>query len=203
MTFFSPVTHNLTQLDASADAIPLSPFLSCCSYIVSFVDVLGPTTFAMVRTDMNGNIDKLKKHQAKNPTQFTTVQELIKNEIAAKSTKESGSATDALLWLKRALEFIAKLLQEVLAKPDELTTLASNAYYATLANYHGWVVRGVFTMALSAVPYRKDFLEKLGKGNTEAVTLQDMKAFLDAFLPTIEIINSFYAANGLNDERAV
>lgn len=38
---------------------------------------------------------------------------MLQLEIDTQTTTKSGSATDALLWLKRALQFVQRLLTEV------------------------------------------------------------------------------------------
>lgn len=42
-----------------------------------------------------------------------TLQELLQSEIDAKTTGAKNSATDAMLWLKRALSFIREFLTAV------------------------------------------------------------------------------------------
>ena len=110
-------------------------FLNYHSCIVNFVDKLGSTTFAPVKADIAGNIGKLEAAAKANPsggccvqhwqacasikpstgppTGTTTLQEMIQIEIDTKTTTKKSSSTDALLWLKRALEFVYVFLCEV------------------------------------------------------------------------------------------
>ena len=81
----------------------------------------------------------------------------------------SNSATDALLWLKRALEFIHALIVQIINGQSILSDAAVNAYKLTLSKYHGWVVRGIFNLAMKSVPYRDDFFIALGPGNEDMV----------------------------------
>ena len=53
--------------------------------------------------------DKLDANPADN-----TLFKMVRGEIGAKKTTASGSGTDALLWLKRALSFIRAFIREVL-----------------------------------------------------------------------------------------
>lgn len=56
---------------------------------------------------------------------------------------------------RRAMIFVVGLLQRLLDHPEEtLSAAASEAYYATLQKYHGWIVTGTFTVALKIVPSR-------------------------------------------------
>lgn len=42
-----------------------------------------------------------------------TLQDMLQLEIDTQTTTKNGSSTDALLWLKRALQFVQRLLMEV------------------------------------------------------------------------------------------
>ena len=56
---------------------------------------------------------------------------------------------------RRAMIFVVGLLHRLLDQPEEtLSVAASEAYYATLQKYHGWIVTGTFTVALKIVPSR-------------------------------------------------
>ena len=90
-------------------------------------DILGSTAFYPVKTDIQGNIDKLKKHFLSNPM-LDTLQKLVQLEVDAGTTEKSGSATDALMWLKRALHFITAFLGAVGDGEKDLTVAAQNAY---------------------------------------------------------------------------
>eukprot|EP00058_Branchiostoma_floridae_P027354 XP_002612845.1 hypothetical protein BRAFLDRAFT_118409 [Branchiostoma floridae] len=85
--------------------IPTKPFLDACRRMVPLYDHLGETAFAPVKSDINGNILKLTKKYSTDPDRYSTLQDIVKQEMAEKTTKAKNSATDALLWLRRALEF--------------------------------------------------------------------------------------------------
>ena len=91
--------------------------------------------------------------------------------MSRNTTAVSNSATDALLWLKRALEFIHALIVQIINGQSSLSDSAVNAYKLTLSKYHGWVVRGIFNLAMKSVPYREDFFIALGPGNEDMVIM--------------------------------
>ena len=77
---------------------------------------------------------------------------------------------------------------------EELATSFRSAYGNTLKPHHSFLIKPVFSAAMSAVPYRKDFYDKLGsdqsKVNTELskwlAALEDQVAILKAFQATKE-----------------
>ena len=58
--------------------------------------------FSPVKSDVGGNVTKLKAAHAKNPA--ASLNKLILDEVAAGKTKDKTSASIALLWFKRCLQ---------------------------------------------------------------------------------------------------
>ena len=64
---------------------------------------------------------------------------------------------------RRGLEFTSLALSTNLATPgEELSTSFRTAYGSTLKRHHSFMVKPIFSAAMSATPYRKDFYPKLG-----------------------------------------
>ena len=71
------------------------------------------TLFAPVKSDVTGNVAKLQGWYDKDPSK-DTLEKLLQTEIEQNTTQAAGSATDALLWLKRGLWMMAKFMQSML-----------------------------------------------------------------------------------------
>lgn len=200
-TFFSQLPHKFSQAlpeDAATGAIPTLAFLQACRGIPAFLDVLGSTAFAPVKSDINGNIGKLTARLQEDPLQNATLQGMVRLEIMKRTTTAKNSATDALLWLKRALEFISVFLSEVAEANDEsLSGPATKAYAQTLSRFHGWMVRGIFNLAMKSVPYRSDFLKSLGPAPSDAV-LADMREFTVTLSSLLANLATFYSEHNLD-----
>ena len=59
-----------------------------------------------------------------NREQFATLQTMVHQELQTGTHNAKDSATDALLWLKRAMEFIQIFLSEVSAGEHDLAVAA-------------------------------------------------------------------------------
>ena len=105
--------------------------------------------------DINGNITKIRLKFETNKEEFTTLQSIIRYEQKTHTTNVSNSATDAIMWLKRGLSFVAQFLQNVGDGENDLTQALQEAYTATLSKHHGWVVRGVFALAVKGQNLKK------------------------------------------------
>lgn len=202
MTFFATVKQPFLEIPEDG-RISTETFLDACSSIVPFFDILGSTAFGPVKSDINGNISKLQKKYETDKAKFSTLQSFVEVEQAEGTTKAKNSATDALLWLKRALEFIEVFLKEVLAGQADLTKCSKKAYESTLKKYHGWMVQGIFSIAMKAVPYRQNFIAALGKGAPEEEVLKDMKVHVELMGNNVKVINDFYVKSGEDKDGKV
>lgn len=208
LTFFTAAKSRFENIQLEADnGIPTKLFLSSCSSILPFLDVLGSTAFAPVKLDISGNIKKLEAKHETDPKAFVTLQNIVYQELKSNTCTAKNSATDALLWLKRALEFMQVFLSEVSRGEKDLAVAAATAYGKTLRRYHGWVVRGVFALAVKAVPYRSDFLTSLGTTEQGLAphkdVIQDMKVCVEGLTRVTNIINQLYRKHKLDSEETV
>jgi hypothetical protein len=87
---------------------------------------------------------------------------MIQHELDENLTQVRNSATDALMWLRRALWFLGEYMQEF---SRSYTSIPSECLYAayqlTLRQYHNWVVRGIFSLAMRSMPSNEDFIKSL------------------------------------------
>jgi pleckstrin homology domain containing family A member 8 len=98
---------------------------------------------------------------------YSFLQAIIQHEIDEKLTTVRNSATDALLWLKRAIWFLREFFHELIyAKNGEINACIAKSYELTLKQYHNWIVKGIFSIALKAVPTRENFFRGLSLKET-------------------------------------
>jgi len=135
---------------------------------------------------MLGNVKKIRDRQLAAPGESATLQELVINELKTKK----HTATEGLVWLVRGLEFTALGISENLANvSDELSTSFRNAYGTTLKPHHSFMVKPIFSAAMSACPYRKDFYVKLGEDQEKV--MQELKIWLAALVQLLTILKAF------------
>lgn len=209
--FFSTMQSSFMDLQLEADGgIPIEHFLSACRCMVPIFDKLNATAFAPVKMDFQGNIRKIQQKYSTNPSSFTTLQKMVMGEVDCKHHRVSSSATVALLWMKRGLQFIREFLVEILNNQQDLSLAAGNAYSKSLRPYHGWVVRGVFAVAVKALPSREVFISLLAVpgGENKGVDflhslMSDMENYITALGEILRILNDFYKVHTLDNEEPV
>nr|XP_046230672.1 glycolipid transfer protein-like [Scatophagus argus] len=182
-------------------SVDTKSFLEAVSHLPSFFDCLGSKVFAVIKSDINGNIVKIKTVYLKDPEKYVTLQAIVEAEREAHAAEwPKVGATLALMWLKRGLRFIQILLQSLADgerdenNPNLIRVNVVKAYEQALKKYHGWIVQKVFHAALLAAPYRSNFLKALSKGEEvkEEECLANVHQFLVNYTPTVDAIYEMY-----------
>ncbi|KAL2159473.1 hypothetical protein VTH06DRAFT_2478 [Thermothelomyces fergusii] len=170
----------------NGNAISTTEFLDAAESLTTMFELLGSVAFSPVKKDMMGNVEKIRKRQLAAPLESQTIQDLVRNELKTKS----HTATEGLLWLVRGLEFTCIALSQNLAKHDqELADSFRDAYGVTLKPHHSFVVKPVFSAAMSACPYRKDFYAKLGSDQEKVK--EELRQYLEALDKIVAILKAF------------
>ncbi|QSZ34407.1 hypothetical protein DSL72_005999 [Monilinia vaccinii-corymbosi] len=189
-TFIDTLERSFVDVPVNKEkdnAIATTEFLQAAESLTTLFDVMGSVAFNPVKNDICGNIKKLRERQLAAPAESETLQELVINELKSKK----HTATEGLVWLVRGLDFTCiALLHNLATSTDELSASFRNAYGATLKPHHSFMVKPIFSAAMSACPYRKDFYVKLGDDNAKVEAalrvwlsaLENLTAILKEFL---------------------
>ncbi|KAL8746026.1 MAG: hypothetical protein Q9190_001893 [Brigantiaea leucoxantha] len=201
---------------ANDNAISTSEFLEAAESLASLFDVLGSVAFTPVKNDILGNVKskKVRDRQLTAPADSESLQSLVVNELKTKK----HTATEGLLWLTRyslmsldpcilrplfeltrvpqpsssGLDFTSTALRHNQSNPQtELSDSFRAAYGTTLKPHHSFLVKPVFSAAMSATPYRKDFYAKLASDQSKLET--DREKWLEALERQVKILNGFTA----------
>eukprot|EP00899_Mesostigma_viride_P022845 jgi/Mesvir1/3745/Mv15020-RA.2 len=143
-SIFEPILAALPGITDDKGNVLSNPFLSTCGYVIPVIDQLG-TALYPVKSDIGGNIDRLRKRYETDTARFHVIFAIVEDEIKAGTASGSSSCSNGLLWLKRANQFIVAFLVQLRANPSQsLKDAAYAAYEATLSKYHNWLTRKAF-----------------------------------------------------------
>ncbi|RDW80402.1 glycolipid transfer protein [Coleophoma crateriformis] len=188
-TFLDTIKKSFTDVPVNAEkdnAIATTDFLEAAESLTTLFDVLGSVAFTPVKSDMLGNVKKIRDRQLAAPGESETLQELVLNELKTKK----HTATEGLVWLVRGLEFTCiALSQNIAIVSEELSTSFRNAYGSTLKPHHSFMVKPIFSAAMSACPYRKDFYVKLGDDQDKVTA--ELRVWLAALEKQVAILKGF------------
>ena len=88
------------------------------------------------------------------------------------------------------LDFTAQALRHNISNStQELADSFRDAYGKTLKPHHSFIVKPIFSAAMSATPYRKDFYEKLGDDQTKVQA--ELEKWLSALEKLLVTLNAF------------
>ncbi|KAH7909295.1 glycolipid transfer protein domain-containing protein [Hygrophoropsis aurantiaca] len=185
---------DVTITDAGVNTLE---FLEAATGLLGLFDLLGSAAFVVVQKDIKGNITKVRTRYDAVPDKCATLEQLVINEKGEKKR----TATEGLMWLIRGLSFTCKALQNAQANPEEqkLSVAFTKGYDDSLKKFHGYLVKQLFAVAMTACPYRKDFFVKLaadpngGEPVPDDKLAEDLKSWLAGLESIVQRIEAFYA----------
>lgn len=195
----SLATSQVPSIHSPDGQILTESFLSVCRIVLSIVEKLG-TAFSLVHADINGNITRLSEQYKCDQIKYTTLFSIVTDEMSKGLQGGSSSCTKGILWLKRAMEFTACILDRLSRQEGNdlsLSSAVTEAYTSVLYPYHGFLASSAFYVTFNFLPTREYFFESLGAN--EATIRTEMQSFVKAFTPVLEEIHRFLVDNDLND----
>ncbi|PWN48438.1 putative het-c2 protein [Violaceomyces palustris] len=189
-TYFDTVKKSYADVPVTGEGVDTSAFLEATEGLVKLFDLLGSSAFSVVQNDMNGNIKKIRERLlSTGPDLSGTLEKLVANE--GKPGDKKRTATEGLMWLLRGLDFTAQALRRSRNdKSEELAASFTKAYETSLRPHHSFVVRPIFSLAMKACPFRKDFYAKLGSP-PEKVD-EELERWLSALEKIVKQLQDFY-----------
>lgn len=207
-SFFSDLEYKFIPLTSDGE-IECRQFLDASRGITTLFDHLG-RAFAPVKYDIIGNIEKLEKIYVSDVEKFHTLQDMLQWDMA-NNPSNSQVAVEALLWLKRALEYVRCFLQFLVddhtsgSKSENLLPFCLSAYERTLKPYHGWMVQKLCSLCMRSVPWRRDFIKMMahGREGLDEIVILDMNEYLGEMNINVDAIVSMYNEWDLNSDMKV
>ncbi|RAL07663.1 GLTP domain-containing protein [Aspergillus homomorphus CBS 101889] len=184
-TWFDGI-KSFADVPITANGIATQEFLDAAESLTTLFDLMESKAFGVVKNDLTGNIKKVRDRFLAAPAESQTLQELVVNELKTKK----HVATEGLLWLMRGLDFTGQALRHNVDNPSsEVADSFRNAYGGTLKPHHSFVIKPLFSAAMSACPYRKDFYAKLG--SDQAKVLEGLNREVPALQERVQILKAF------------
>ncbi|NXE42934.1 CPTP protein, partial [Ptilorrhoa leucosticta] len=148
----------------------LEPYLSGWRGLIRFLQSLG-AVFSFISKDAVAKVSLLEGHcGGQQGQQYVSLQSMVRHELAAgpaalRARSDSGCRT--VLRLHRALRWLQLFLEGLRSGDSRTSVVCADAYNASLAAYHPWVVRKAAAVAFCALPSRDAFLEIMNVGPRE------------------------------------
>ena len=168
-----------------------------------FFDMLG-TVFGFITSDIREKIGILQEHRSSgNGEKYISAQSMfefeITNDLTAKKTQPlSGSRT--LLRLHRALAFTMLFLKKlsVATESDSSSSMSADAYNATLAEFHPWIIRKAAVWAMYTLPSVGDLTKKAAPDVNEADAKRLLMEVAEVIKPVYDATEELYTKHDLH-----
>ncbi|KAJ8549318.1 hypothetical protein K7X08_033025 [Anisodus acutangulus] len=146
--------------------LEVAPFSRACTLVSPLFRCLG-IAFKFAELDYVAKVDDL----AEASKYITTLHTMMEQDIQANCVRRAGSHTRNLLRVKRGLDMIKVLFEQIIAtEANSLKDPASKAYTQVFAPYHGWAIRTAVSAGMYALPTRQQLMIKLNEDEDSART---------------------------------
>ncbi|XP_010999812.1 PREDICTED: pleckstrin homology domain-containing family A member 8-like isoform X2 [Populus euphratica] len=155
---------------------------------------------AVLRQDINQNIQRLEMRCDSDPSTYSNLVEILKKEADEGNARKGASCSKAFVWLARSLDFTGALLQRLVADPGQkMEQLVEESYGITLKPWHGWISTAAYKVSLKLLPDNKTFINLLmPKDETDDNLKEHMQTFISLLVPFLEEIHSILILYGLD-----
>ncbi|XP_031504596.1 glycolipid transfer protein 3-like [Nymphaea colorata] len=167
-------------------------FLTICNSAVTILDKIGPTMRVLTQ-DLRQNIERLQTMYKTNPSSFSSLTEIVKEEIEEGSARKPLSCTRAVLWLTRSMDFVMIFLSKFVADADrDLVQIIEESYSATLQPWHGWISSAAYKVALKLIPERKVLMNLIMEEREDHGAIkEEINSLVSSFTPILNEIHAF------------
>ncbi|CAL5031995.1 unnamed protein product [Urochloa decumbens] len=179
----------------AAGAPPTLPFLALSHLLLRVLDKIGPT-MAVLRLDVQRNIERLQGLYLSDPAKYSRLTEIVEKEVKEGTARKVDSCARAVLWLARSMDFTIALLQSLEEDTDQrsLAQLVEAAYEVSLKPWHGWISSAACKIALKLIPEKKIFTSLLlGMGQDCSALKDEIEKLALLLQPLLEDIHSMMA----------
>ncbi|XP_010538264.1 PREDICTED: accelerated cell death 11 [Tarenaya hassleriana] len=171
--------------------VQVAQFSHACSLVSPLFGCLG-IAFKFAEMEYVAKVDDLVEASKS----ISTLQVMLDKDIETNTVKKAGGHTRNLLRVKRGIDMVKVLFEQIIAtEGNSLKDAASKAYAQVFAPHHGWVIRKAVAAGMYALPTRAQLLKKLNEDETSAKI--QMQSYVTASAPVITYIDKLFVSNKL------
>ncbi|XP_071722242.1 accelerated cell death 11-like [Rutidosis leptorrhynchoides] len=172
----------------------VEPFSHACSLVSPLFGCLG-IAFKFAEMDYVAKVRDL----AEVSQQIGTLNAILDGDVKTKTVRIAGSHTRNLLRVKRGVDMVRVLFEQILAtEGNSLRDPASKAYDQVFAPYHGWIIRKAVAAGMYALPTKAELLQKLNEDESSAKV--QMQNYITASAPVISYVENLFISRELGTD---
>ncbi|XP_071722231.1 accelerated cell death 11-like [Rutidosis leptorrhynchoides] len=173
----------------------VAPFAHACSLISPLFVCVG-IAYKFAEMDYVAKVHDL----AEVSQQIGTLNAILDGDVKANRVRIAGSHTRNLLRVKRGVDMLKVLFEQILAtdRGNSLRDPASNAYDQVFAPYHGWMIRKAVAAGMHALPTKAEYFQMLNED--ERLAKAQMQNYITASAPVITYVENLFISRGLGTD---
>ncbi|KAL8103303.1 accelerated cell death 11 [Apium graveolens] len=185
-------TNSISQtLEIENSVLELAPFSNACSLVSPLFRCLG-IAFRFAEMDYVAKVDDLVEASKS----ISTLQAMMDDDIRSDFVRKGGSHTRNLLRVKRGLDMVRVLFEQIIVtEGNSLKSPASTAYAQVFAPHHNWAIRKAVAAGMYALPTKAQLLTKLNEDEASART--QMQIYIGASAAVILYIDKLFHSKDL------
>ncbi|KAI7734607.1 hypothetical protein M8C21_025402 [Ambrosia artemisiifolia] len=191
---FNTIANTINSQHQNPNQLPeleLASFSRACSLVSPLFRCLG-IAFKFAEMDYVAKVNDL----CETSVSISTLQSMMEKDIEENCVRKPGSHTRNLLRVKRGLDMVRVLFEQILASEDNsLKNPASKAYGQVFSPYHGWAIRKAVAAGMYALPTKQQLLQKLNEDEVSART--EMQNYVTASAIVIVYIDNLFQSRNL------
>lgn len=147
----------LANIIISKNDIEVAAFSRACSFVSPLFGSIG-FHFEFIEMDYVIKVNDM----AEASKSFKTLQSMVDHDVQTNTVRKQGSHSRNLLKIKRGLEFLKVLFEQViLTEGNSMRDAVSKAYTQIFNSYHGWALRKAVSVRLHYIPTKQQLYRKL------------------------------------------
>ncbi|XP_030972957.1 accelerated cell death 11 [Quercus lobata] len=190
------ISESFKELEATVnsqtpDDIDVASFSRACSLISPLFGCLG-IAFKFAEMDYVAKVNDLVEASKS----IGTLQAMVERDVKANTVKKGGSHTRNLLRVKRGIDMVKVLFEQIIVTDgNSLKDAATKAYAQVFAPHHGWAIRKAVAAGMYALPTKAQLLQKLNEDEPSARI--QMQSYITASAPVILYIDKLFLTRDL------
>uniref|UniRef100_A0A7N0T488 Glycolipid transfer protein domain-containing protein n=1 Tax=Kalanchoe fedtschenkoi TaxID=63787 RepID=A0A7N0T488_KALFE len=171
--------------------VPVADFSRACSLVSPLFGCLG-IAFKFAEMDYVAKVADL----AEASKSIDTLQAILDHDMEGGSVRKAGSHTRNLLRVKRGVDMVRVLFEQILQiEENSLRGPASTAYAKVFAPYHGWAIRKAVAAGMYALPTKSQLLNKLNENEVSAKI--EMQSYVASSAAVVAYIDQLFHSKNL------
>ncbi|KAK4252824.1 hypothetical protein QN277_010971 [Acacia crassicarpa] len=178
-------------VNSQSSDVEVASFSQASSLVSPLISCLG-IAFKFAEIDYVAKVDDLVEASKS----IHTLQSMIDRDVQANTVRKVGSHTRNLLRVKRGLDLVRVLFEQIMVTDgDSIKDPLSKAYEEVFAPHHGWAIRMAVAAGMYTLPTKQQLLITLNEDESSASV--QMQNYVTASAPLIQYIEKLFLSREL------